>query len=191
MALGGRALPPATAAAVSVVLLGAAAVVPGHVRSLPADAGWLFALVAAWPLPGWIGEPAALPARAVVHASPVHAVLTAVALAVAGRLHERRFGSVATAVVVVAGAVGSVVAVDLLEGQALVGASGGALALCGALLIDLARRQASASLFGPLVAPMLLHGALDALVPGDYGLLHGVGLFAGVLLSRLSTARSA
>jgi len=28
-------------------------------------------------------------------------------------------------------------------------------------------------------------------VPGDYGLLHGVGLFAGVLLSRLSTARSA
>jgi membrane associated rhomboid family serine protease len=126
-----------------------------------------------------------VPLRALVHVSPAHAVLTTVALAVAGRLHERRFGSWATAIVVVAGAAGSLIGVELLEAQPLVGASGGALALCGALLIDLARREASASLFGPLVAPMLLHGALDAMVPGDYGLLHGVGLFVGVMLSRL------
>jgi hypothetical protein len=38
---------------------------------------------------------------------------------------------------------------------------------------------------------MLLHGALDALVPGDYALLHAVGLVVGALLSRRSTARSA
>jgi membrane associated rhomboid family serine protease len=189
LALDPRAT-PATAAVVAATLLATVALVPGHVSSLPADAGWLFALVAAWPLPTWLTEPVALPLRALLHASPIHALLTAVALAVAGRLHERRFGSLATLVVVLVGALGSLAATELIEGQQLVGASGGALALCGALLIDLARRQASASLFGPLVAPMLLHGALDALVPGDYGLLHGVGLFVGVLLSRLSTAPS-
>ena len=175
----------------ALVLLIAALLVPGQLASLPTDAGWLFGLVAQWPLPEWLAAPAALPARALVHASPLHAVLTAVALAVAGRLHERRFGSLATAIVVIAGALVSLAGTELIEGQQLVGSSGGALALCGALPIDLARRQASASLFGPLVAPMLLHGALDAMVPGDYGLLHGVGLFVGVLLSRLSTARRA
>jgi membrane associated rhomboid family serine protease len=184
-------LPPATAAIVAALLLASAPLVPGQVASLPPDAGWLFALVAQWPLPEWLEQPAALPLRALVHATPMHLVLTAVALAVAGRLHERRFGSLATLILVTVGGIGSVVAVELIEGQALVGASGGALAVCGALLVDLARRQASTSLFGPLVAPMLLHGALDALVPGDYGLLHGVGLLAGVLLSRLSTNRSA
>ena len=184
-------LPPATAAIVVAILVTSALLVPGQVAALPPDAGPLFALIAQWPLPDWLGQPAALPPRALVHATPLHVLLTAVAIAVAGRLHERRFGSLATAIVVTVGAVGSVAAVELIEGQQVLGASGGALALCGALLIDLARRQAGSSLFGPLVAPMLLHGALDALVPGDYGLLHGVGLFAGVLLSRLSTARSA
>jgi membrane associated rhomboid family serine protease len=164
-------LPPATAAIVAILLLG-------------------FGLTLALPQPAWLAEPWAAPARTLTHANVIHTVLTAVALGVAGRLHERRFGSIATAILVASGAVGSILGVQLFDGQLLVGASGGALALCGALLIDLARRQASASLFGPLVAPMLLHGAIDAFVPGDYGLLHGIGLLVGVLLSRLGKARS-
>jgi membrane associated rhomboid family serine protease len=180
--------PIATTACVGAILLVAGLLVPGQLAAVPSDAGVLYALLAPWPLPEWLGRAAALPARPFVHVSPVHALLVAVGTGVAGWMHERRFGTARTGFVFLVGAaVGLAVPALLAEGEPL-GASGGALALFGALLSDLARRRASTSLFGPLVAPMLLHGGIDGLVPIDYSLVHAAGMLAGALLARLLPA---
>ncbi|HEY3081922.1 MAG TPA: rhomboid family intramembrane serine protease [Chloroflexota bacterium] len=178
-------VPAATIAIVALILLVAGLLVPGQLAALPSDAGGVYALLAPWPLPGWLDEGAALPLRPFVHASPVHALLAALGTAAAGWMHERRFGTARTGFVFLVGsALGLALSALIGEAEPL-GASGGALALFGALLMDLARRRASASLFGPLVAPLLLHGAIDGLVPGDYSIVHGAGLLTGAVLARL------
>ena len=185
---GAGRLPAATLAIVAGILLVAALLVPGQLAAMPADAGGLYALLSPWPLPGWLDATAATPLRLFVHASPAHALLSALGVAAAGWMHERRFGSAPTLLVFLAGGAAGLAAAALFAGPGLLGASGGALALFGALLSDLAQRRASPSLFGPLVAPMLLHGAIDVLVPGDYSLVHGAGLVVGALLVRLFAA---
>lgn len=182
-------VPAATLAIVAGILLVAALLVPGQLAAVPADASGLYALLAPWPLPDWLGERAALPLWPFVHTSPAHALLAAVGTAVAGWLHERRFGPVRSLLVFLLGSAVALGAHALTADAQPLGASGGALALFGALLMDLARRRASASLFGPLIAPMLLHGAIDGLVPGDYSLVHGAGLVVGALLVLLFPSR--
>lgn len=106
-----------------------------------------------------------------------HTLLVALGLVVAGFGYEPRFGQVRTAIVAAAG---------LLPGLAFDDAiSGAAMALFGGWLLDLARRGENRSLFGPLVAPILLHGALEAATGAQLGIPHGIAFAAGALLTRV------
>lgn len=140
--------------------------------------------------PSWAAAPLALPARLLLHESAVHALLAVVGVSLGGALWERRVGAIPTVLVALAGGAAGLALWDIGAAGTTVpwlGATGASMALFGALLMDLARRGGASSLFGPLVAPMLLHGAIDALVLTDYSALHAAGFVVGALLGRWLT----
>ena len=61
----------------------------------------------------------------------------------------------------------------------------GLMALFGARLLDMARRGEGRALFAPLVVPLMVHGAVGMVVPGDWSAMHGLGFATGALLGRI------
>jgi hypothetical protein len=116
---------------------------------------------------------------------PVHALLTAAGVAVAGFGYELRFGRGRTLLTFALGALlpGALALVGALPWLP-VGGTAGAMALFGGRLLDMARRGESRSLFGPLVGPLILHGAMETLVAGEWGPVHALGFAAGAVLAR-------
>src|SRR5262245_814313 len=114
---------------------------------------------------------------------PVHALLTATGVAVAGFGYELRFGRGRTLLTFALGALlpGALALLGALPWLRL-GGTAGAMALFGGRLLDMARRGESRSLFGPLVGPLILHGAMETLVPGEWGPVHALGFAAGAVL---------
>ena len=141
--------------------------------------------------PSWFARlaeaarPAAALVAPLVSLGPVHALLAAAGLAVAGFAHEQRFGRSRTLLTF---ALGALLPEALAVADALpwlpTGATTGAMALFGGRLLDMARRGESRSLFGPLVGPLILHGAIESLVPSEWGLVHALGFVAGAVLAR-------
>jgi membrane associated rhomboid family serine protease len=122
-----------------------------------------------------------------VPVSPLHALLGAIGVAVAGFLVEGRFGTRRTLALFGAGAMAPWVLMVLAWGFLAppIGPSPGAMGLFGARLFDMARRGESRSLFGPLVGPIILHGAVERLIGGEWGVAHAAGFVVGALLGQL------
>ena len=158
--------------------------------SLPEQLGLSRQGVAAPPL--WFttladaARPLAALVAPLVSLGPLHALLTAAGLALGGFGYELRFGR---RLVLLAFAVGALLPEAIALTGALpwlpVGGTAGAMALFGGRLLDMARRGESRSLFGPLVGPLVLHGAMESLVFGDWGPVHAIGFAAGAVLTRL------
>jgi hypothetical protein len=121
----------------------------------------------------------------VVPLGPLHALLGAGSLALAGFAYEQRFGRVPTLAAFAVGALlpGALGLAGILAWLPI-GATAGAMALFGGRLLDMARRGEGISLFGPLVGPLILHGAMQSFVPGDWGPVHAIGFAAGAVLTR-------
>jgi hypothetical protein len=120
-----------------------------------------------------------------VSLGPAHALLAAGGLAVGGFAYELRFGSQRALLAFALGALlPNLLALVGLLPWLPVGGTAGAMALFGGRLLDLARRGESRSLFGPLVGPLILHGAMQTLVPGEWGAVHALGFAAGAVLTR-------
>jgi hypothetical protein len=134
-------------------------------------------------------RPLAALAAPLVSLGPVHALLTAAGLAVGGFAYELRFGRRPA---LLAFALGALLPNLLALVGALpwlpVGGTAGTMALFGGRLLDMARRGESRSLFGPLVGPLVLHGAMESLVAGEWGLVHALGFCAGAVLTRVLPA---
>ena len=123
---------------------------------------------------------------------PVHALLAAAGLAVAGFTYELRFGHTRALLAFWLGALlpGALALIGALPWLP-VGGTAGVMALFGGRLLDMARRGESRSLFGPLIGPLILHGAMEVLVPGYWGPVHALGFAAGAVLTRALPSRPA
>jgi hypothetical protein len=153
-------------------------------QGLAAPPGWFVNLAEA-------ARPLAALLAPLVPLGPLHALLAAAGLAVAGFAYEQRFGRAGTLLAFAAGALlpELLALAGALPGLPI-GATAGVMALFGGRLLDMARRGESRSLFGPLVGPLILHGAMEALVPGEWGTVHAVGFAAGAALTRLRPPQS-
>jgi hypothetical protein len=157
--------------------------------SLPEQLGLSRQGVAAPPL--WFASladaarPLAALVAPLVPLGPFHALVAAAGLAVAGFAYELRFGRARTLLTFGLGALlpGALALAGALPWLP-VGGTTGVMALFGGRLLDMARRGESRSLFGPLVGPLILHGAMEALVPGEWGPVHALGFAAGAVLTR-------
>src|SRR5438552_13105533 len=148
-------------------------------QGLAAPPSWFASLAEASP-------PAAALVAPLVPLGPVHALLAAAGLAVAGFAYEQRFGPSRALLTF---ALGALLPEALALADALpwlpTGPTAGAMALFGGQLLAMARRGESRSLFGPLVGPLILHGAMQALVPGEWGPVHALGFAVGAVLTRV------
>jgi len=138
----------------------------------------------------WPDAPWRLLSYGFLHAGPVHLGANALALVVLGPMVERAFGALGTALIVLGGVVLGGIGISLLGAAGItVGASAGAMALLGAVVvITIGHRQVCGTRTGKAAARLgvmliVLQSALDAITPMISSAGHICGGLAGLAIA--------